>query len=96
VNRDETDEACYFYSPTLALFHLPAISISVLSKNEYPAITRTQYHLTVEKIMRRHIRMVSSLKSSCSACPLIGLPVLESLNTPAWSTNGAGRSLAER
>jgi hypothetical protein len=34
--------------------------------------------------------------SSAMASVLMGCPVLESRNTPAWSTNGAGRSFAAR
>jgi len=34
--------------------------------------------------------------SSVAVMALMGRPVLESRNTPAWSTNGAGRSFASR
>ena len=34
--------------------------------------------------------------SSAAIVALMGRPVLESRNTPAWSTNGAGRSFASR
>jgi len=34
--------------------------------------------------------------SSVSVMALMGRPVLESRNTPVWSTNGAGRSFASR
>ena len=38
----------------------------------------------------------SSLSSPLDKAPLIGRPVLESLSIPRWSTNGAGRWLADR
>lgn len=37
-----------------------------------------------------------SMSSSSLTLPLILRPVLESRNTPAWSTNGSGRSFAAR
>ena len=76
----------------------PASQLNLSAVEEGIAHCTTRSSTTEETEGRKSKNLPIGSSSSVAVVmwELIGRPVLESRNTPAWSTNGAGRSFAAR